>query len=60
VNDLKQFAKDTGKGSFLDSLIGRRKAKIPGEKPTRTEIRRRKNRKAKKKIVKASRRRNRK
>lgn len=62
MNDLglRQHAKDLGMEDWFDTLYGKTdEARTPRDKPTKAEIQHRKRRKAKGKIIKASRKRNR-
>lgn len=59
MDDLRKFAKDIGQEDWFDALYGRAKIVIPTGRSTKAEIRYRKKRRAKDKIIKASRRKNR-
>ena len=59
TDEIKQHAKEMGCEDLLDDLIENQKSREPKERPTKAEVKHRKERKKKNKVTKASRRRNR-
>lgn len=59
INQMKQHAKEMGCEDLLDDLIENQKPREPRDRPTKAEVKHRKERKKRNKVVKASRRRNR-
>ena len=58
-DQIRKHAKEMGLENQLDDLIKNQKPREPIERPTKAEIKHRQKRKRKKKIVKASKRKNR-